>query len=405
MASNNHLNKGLAAVYFLFNTAAWPPPVTFTVLLGPIRAVQVWQRFQKLIVAFGVLFVAYAGIHLWEGVVLADYVKSSVFFVLLIFSGLAAFDYLASSRMLTKKVWEWVVYLSIGLFAIAALAWFSPWFDLFWTNHKFIAEGAVLPRYKGLGYEPSHYAMAMSPVALYFFWKLVLTKNWKPLLLLVAVLVPIALTLSFGFAAGFGLAIIITLIVVMLRYRRFERLLIVPAAAGLLMAAGVMLFPNPIANRVHHIFSGNDTSVNGRTTEAFMLAHHCAAQASLVYGVGLGQVKHVGETVIRPYYQNLDPEGYSKENWPVLRIPNALAETLASFGYLGLLLKLGFLFYCFARFKVYDNYFNLSVFLFTLVYQAMGSFIFSSTEIIMWAMAFAKIHDDFDVLKPQRLWG
>ena len=128
-----------------------------------------------------------------------------------------------------------------------------------------------------------------------------------------------------------------------------------------------------------------------------MLGYQCAETESVWFGVGLGQVKYVGEEIIRPYYYAMDPVGYSVENWPVMHIPNSMAETLAIFGIVGVLLKIGFQLYCFAAFRVYQNYFNLSVFSFLFVYQMMGSFILSATEIIMWSFALARIFTVFDV--------
>jgi hypothetical protein len=397
------LEQTLGLIYFYFNTFALPTPISFTTLLSVFGIKKVISKFGKtLLVIFSILIV-YAIIHYQSGVIATDYFKSTIYFAALLFSGFVAHNYLNSNTIKTEKTFEVMSISSIILLLIGVVALFTPFAYVFWSNHDFIGDGAKMLRFQGLSYEPSHLALTLSPLFLYFLWQNIYKISPKSVFYFLATAIPIALSISFGFVAAFVLSMFLTLQLVYLVYGKFKRILLLPVIAILIAAAAISLTSNPISERLAFIAQGSDTSVNGRTTEAFKHGYNCAATQSKWFGIGMGQIKYVGEDVIRPYYAALDPVGYSKDNWPVMSIPNSMAETLAIFGILGVLLKIGFQLFCFVKLKVYDNYLNLSIFFFIFFYQMMGSFILSSTEIIMWVFAFAKIFPHFNVnteLKP-----
>ena len=171
----------------------------------------------------------------------------------------------------------------------------------------------------------------------------------------------------------------------------------------LVSLVAVNLSDNAISKRIELIINGNDTSVNGRTVEAFYLGYKCAEQKSVLMGIGPGQIKIIGEEVIRPYYAAWAPIGYSKENWPILSIPNSSAETLAIYGVLGLILRFTFQLFLFFKFKVYRNYFNLILFIFIFVYQLMGGFITSSMEYVLWIFAILPIFPEFNLKQEKKI--
>lgn len=393
----SRLHHIIGLIYFFFNTALLPPPVSYTTLLSLVRVKSVVRRFGKTFAAILLVLLAYAAIHLLQGVEVQDYVVSWTYFLLLLFSGFAAFDYLSSSDIQFDRFFRTMAIAAIVLLGVGVVVLFTSWTDIFWKVHRFIADGQKVPRFQGLSYEPSHLALTLSPILLYFLWKVIIRFSAKYVLYLIAVAVPIGLSVSFGFAAAFGAAMIVTILIVVVYFQKFRIILVAPLVSMLLAGAIIVSFENPLSKRIAYMLEGNDTSVNGRTWEAFMLGYQCAETENIWWGIGLGQIKYVGEEVIRPYYAALDPEGYSKESWPTMAIPNSMAETLAIFGIIGVLLKIGFQLFCFVRFKVFANYFNLSVFFFLFVYQMMGSFILSATEIIMWSFAFAKVFPEFDI--------
>lgn len=396
-SGNSWLHYTIGLIYFFFNTLLLPPPVSYTTLLSLVKVRSVLRRFGKTIAAMLLILLGYLVIHLSQGVEVQDYFVSWAYFLLLLFSGFAAYDYLSSSDILFDRFFRIMAVAASLLLGVGVIALLTPWADIFWNVHQFVGEGQKVPRFQGLSYEPSHLALTLSPVLLYFLWKLINRFTVKYVLYFIAVALPIVLSVSFGFAAALAASLLFTVLTVVLFFQKFRMILIAPLVVMLLAAVVTISFENPLSVRIEYVLEGKDTSVNGRTWEAFMLGYRCAETENVWWGIGLGQIKYVGEEVIRPYYAAMDPVGYSKENWPILALPNSMAETLAIFGIMGVMLKIGIQLFCFVRFRVFNNYFNLSVFFFLFVYQMMGSFILSSAEIIMWVIAFARVFPEFDI--------
>ncbi|HLI92746.1 MAG TPA: hypothetical protein VKU83_04030, partial [Puia sp.] len=113
------------------------------------------------------------------------------------------------------------------------------------------------------------------------------------------------------------------------------------------------------------------------------LGWHVAAKKSVLFGVGLGQVKELGYELFQHYYKFI----FAHDS---IAIPNALGDTLATFGVLGLSIRLFVVFWLFFKTRVYSNYYRLSLFLFIFIYQFTGSFIMNIAEYSIWILAFNK---------------
>jgi hypothetical protein len=274
-------------------------------------------------------------------------------------------------------------------------------------------------RYKGLSYEPSHLALVLTPLFSYFLIKYALHKKRKDFTLIVATGLPIAATMSFGFAAAFFLSVLLMAIPLIFLGGRLRTIMLWVLLLSITSAVFIGNTDNTISKRMKVVMEGNDSSVNGRTTEAFYLGYECAKKKSKLFGIGQGQIKVIGEEVIRPYYIELNggskekwpaviepyfekKHGYSKENWPQMALPNSSAETLAIFGILGLVLRILFEIFLFFRMKVYKNWFQLFLFIFIFTYQLMGSFMLSVAEILMWVLAFTPLFPSLEILKRKQ---
>ena len=144
--------------------------------------------------------------------------------------------------------------------------------------------------------------------------------------------------------------------------------------------------------RIKGIPTGSDTSARGRTYEAFDLAYRIAKQKSLWFGVGLGQIKEIGRTIIIQYYYYTDmPEA--------VRVPNAIAELFAIYGITGIAIKFLLILFFFFKTRVYTNYYRLSLFLFIFIYQFTGSFLFNLAEYVIWILAFSPVLPQFNKTK------
>jgi len=206
---------------------------------------------------------------------------------------------------------------------------------------------------------------------------------------------PYLLSFSIGVISAVFIAIIITYMLYFKRLTSKKRVLNIisfcAVAFFFLLAILIIFFPdNPFFVRIDNIFSGTDSSGRGRTFEAFILADKMLAEKSYMWGIGLGQVKIVGTEIIRDYY--LYPVDYT-----VFAIPNAAAETLAIFGWLGLSLRIVIEIFLFFHTKVWKNYYRLLLFLFVFLYQFTGSFITNIAEYVIWILAFTNVFPQFDV--------
>jgi hypothetical protein len=143
--------------------------------------------------------------------------------------------------------------------------------------------------------------------------------------------------------------------------------------------------------RIVNVFSGKDISFRGRTFDSFYLGWQIAAQKSIWFGCGFGQVKEVGTDVFNTFYNT---SFYTADN---VGIPNAIGDTLATLGMVGVFLRLILEVYFFFKTKVYSNYYRLSLFVFIFIYQFTGSFITNIAEYSIWIIAFHKdIFEEFD---------
>lgn len=390
------LLKYLVPAYFIFNFTFLPSPLTWLNVGAMLTLFVWWQKSYNSLAFVGILiFVMYAIIHFMNGVHQEYYLRSSALVINLPITALAIRYFLLNFKKEFQKGIEWATWGSFILFFIGLLLYFTDYASILWKKHDFIGEGDTLLRYKGLTYEPSHYALVVTPLFAYYLIKYAIYKSKRDLLLLIACSIPIAATLSFGFAAAFFITIFLIAIPLIFMGGRLRKIMLWVFFLCVISGAIILSTENTISQRTELVMEGKDPSVNGRTTEAFMLGYQCAQRKSAIFGIGQGQVKVVGEEVIRPYYQQFG--GYSKEGWPVLALPNSSAEALAMYGLLGLILKLGLEFLLFFRMRVYRNWFQLFLFIFIFFYQLMGSFFLSVAEIMMWILAFTPLFPEFNI--------
>jgi hypothetical protein len=80
-----------------------------------------------------------------------------------------------------------------------------------------------------------------------------------------------------------------------------------------------------------------------------------------------------------------------------VRIPNGMAEILATFGIYGFVLKLFLEVWFFIKRKIYTNIYAFTLFMFIFIYQFTGSFIINVAELGAWAVVFAIRFPEFDL--------
>jgi hypothetical protein len=204
----------------------------------------------------------------------------------------------------------------------------------------------------------------------------------------------LVLSFSLGVISAIIIAIVVTGVVHYKTFLRNKRVVNLLGLTSILvitvLGVGIIFFPdNILFVRIANVISGKDPSGKGRTFEAFWLAGQLLAQKSYWWGIGPGQIKILGFDLIRDFY------GYGYDTTRVA-IPNAAAETLALFGWVGFIVRVTAECFFFAYTQVWRNYYRLLLFTFIFIYQFTGSFITNVAEYVIWIMAFTPVFKEFE---------
>ena len=375
---------------FFFNTFLLPEGFTYTLLLTPVWIYFLYlQGKLNIALLFLAPFTIYAIIHLALGVYISYYFISVTVMVALIFFLIAGAIFLANPETNLDLIFRDLAILNFIFTAISIpLLFFPPLKHLVWYTVP-ISPNINFPRLKLFTEEASHYSFLLAPVAIYFYSRIIFFKTTNPVLTVCIITLPLILSFSFGVLSCLLLSGLLIGIVYFKRvFSTVKRRFLVLVLAGLFVISLIViykLFPdNPLFVRIHNIFNGDDTSARGRTYESFILANKIIAQKSFLWGIGPGQLKLIGRDIIVQYYY------YSKIP-KVIRIPNACAETIIYFGYIGFALRILIELTLFVTTRVYKNPYRLWLFLFVFIYQFTGSYITNVAEYIVWLLVFSPV--------------
>lgn len=376
-------------LYFFFNGLFLPEGLYYTTLLSPVfLAYVIYKGYLKALSWFIALSIPLFIIHYIHGIHVRYYVISWLLLFSCYIFILTAYDFIKNARYL-DKIFSRILYLNMLLIIVAVIAYFIPaLFDSFWYLNNFTQGASSFARLRMFTNEASHYAIIFAPVAIYY-----LLKAWKRgtphvFFLLFFSLLPLLLSFSFGVIFAMLLAFCVMLLIESQRLPAYKKRLLGMLGIGAICCGLFVLFVvympgHPIVVRLKNIFSNNDTSFKGRTIDSFILSYDMASMKSLWFGMGPGQVKVYGLELYNHFYVlATDPAR-------IVRIPNAVGETLAIYGILGLLARFGTLVYFYFKTKVYSNYYRQALFVFLFIYQFSGSNIVSINEYVIWILAFS----------------
>ena len=259
-----------------------------------------------------------------------------------------------------------------------------------------ITEGTMpMPRLQLFAYEPSHYALLFTPIALFFSLRIIMGYAQSYILMILALGIPLLISLSFGVIGTLVISLVIGL---------FAYIKVLPAHTkrifiygGTIIVAAIIIIgiiwpDNIVFLRIENILSGRDTSTKGRIGDSFMFAQILLKEHGVLFGVGPGQIKVFAHNLIMDYYQYWYAPGYVTS----VRIPNSMAETLAIYGIYGFTLKILAEIVFFYTTKVYKNLYSLTLFTFIFIYQFTGSFTTNIAEIAIWAIVFVTRFPQFN---------
>lgn len=385
-----------AFIYFFINAAGLPFGLTFTTLLSPFFYWWVvTTRKKEILHPFLIVLFPFVVIHLFWGVDVKSYFVSLLNYT-------AVYIFCQTFYTFLKvfpdpgAVFKKILIANFILCLIAIPFYFTPFDSIFWIR-QYLTEGFDnFRRLKMFTYEASYYATLFFPIFAFFLLKLVLKQPtihvWTLLLML---FLPYILSFSAGVIASAILAGLLTHLLhikSLTRKRRVINIALLTLLASVTVLVVLMVFfpDNPFFVRIENVLAGKDSSGKGRTTDAFILANKLLAQNnSHLWGIGIGQIKIAGVTIIKEYY-NYPPD------YNVIAIPNAAAETLAIFGWAGFCIRILLEFLLFYYTRVIYNYYRLLLFLFIFFYQFTGSFITNLAEYVIWIIAFTNAFPEFN---------
>lgn len=385
-----------ALIFFFFNSLALPFGLTYTAILSPLFYLWIVKtRKQEILLPFFVCFTPFICMHIILGVNSQVYLVS-FFNLVTVYIFCQAFYTFLKVAGDKERVFRNLLVINFIFCILAIGLYFTPYYYLVWIQ-QFLTEGVNdFRRLKLFTYEASYYATLFTPLFFFYFIQIILRQNKSSIWLLLPMLfLPYILSFSFGVMGCVLLAIVGSYILHFRSFTRKKRVLNILALIGILFFFTVgMLFAffpeNPLFTRIENVFSGQDLSGRGRTSDAFVIATSLLDEKSHAWGIGLGQVKILGADFIREYY--LYPLDYN-----VISIPNATAETLAIFGWIGFSLRLLIELFLFFYTRVWTNYFRLMLFIFIFIYQFTGSFITNLAEYVIWILAFTNSFPQFNV--------
>jgi len=387
-----------AFIYFFINSLALPFGLTYTAILSPLLYWWViTSRKKEILLPFFVCLSPFLIIHFMLAVDARTYIISVANYTAVYIFCQAFYTFLKVSGN-PEKIFRQLLILNFIFCLIAIPLYFTSYNQLLWMQQTLTNGIDNFNRLKLFTYEASYYAVLFTPLFFFYLLKLILHQNkinsW---LILPMLFLPYMLSFSIGVIGSVLFAVLLTYCMYFKTFTRKKRvltLLILTGGLSVSVFIALLIFypQNSIFLRISDILSGKDTSGKGRTYEAFVLAGQILEQKSLAWGVGPGQVKILGGDIIRRYY--LYPLDYN-----TIAIPNAVAETLAIFGWAGLLLRMLVELFLFFYTRVWTNYYRLLLFLFIFLYQFTGSFITNIAEYVIWILAFTNAFPGFDTRK------
>ncbi len=397
------LNKYLpfAFIYFFVNSLALPFGLTYTALLAPLFYVWILLiRKKEILLPFIAILLPFIIIHITiVEVDIQTYAISLLNLLLVYIFCQAVYTFLHVCNDI-EKIFRRILVINFILCLVAIPFYFTPYFPVFWDQQILAAGVGKLRRLRMFTYEPSYYALLFTPLFFFFVLQYFFRQNKiSGGLLLLMLFIPYLLSFSIGVIGAVLAASFLTWIThfkMLTSKRRVANAVITGgfAIASIMLVLVFFFRHNPIFTRIGNILSGEDSSGKGRTVDAFLLAYKIINEKNEYWGIGLGQIKLVGDTIIRNYYlYNMDI---------IVTIPNAAAETLAIFGWVGFLIRIFIELILFFYTRVWTNYYRLALFFFMFIYQFTGSFITNVAEYVIWILAFTNIFHQFDVKKQNK---
>ncbi|WP_316796888.1 hypothetical protein [Pedobacter agri] len=265
--------------------------------------------------------------------------------------------------------------------------------NIFWYDNE-TASLLGIGRLKLFTSEASVYSLLLVPLFFYYF-QYFYFKNFNAIRFKSLIIIGISLVLSTSYGAIGGIISSLSLFFLLnlIFFKRTEYNLKFLILFASLIAIAIVLILGPLSDslivtRVFNILGGEDSSVNGRSIEAISLAERVIKLKSEIFGVGPGQIKIVGVQIFSDFYD------YSSNNDTTVRIPSAVGDTFAVFGYLGLITRFLLEIYLFIKTKVFSSSYRLCLFIFMFIFQFAGGDTADVVSYFIWTLSFTPVFPD-----------
>jgi hypothetical protein len=369
--------------FFFLNSAGLPHGLTYTTIFTPIFYVWLLKKREKWIIfKFLVFFSPFVAVHLVGGVV--NHFAYARSFILLISVYITIRAGFASLRNISnlEKIFDKIIIINLILSVIALLLLKSPYIDLMWTVGRLTSGVQNIARLKLFNVEPSYYSTLLVPFIVYALTSFIYTPSKRSMGMLICVMIPLALSFSFGVISALVFAVFITIIfknssIIQKPFVFF--IIFLAICYGLYFLSTNNLF----TYRLHNFLSGIDSSGNNRIFESTDIGYKVAKSTNLFMGAGFGQVKFYLPDLFDIYWKGLE----------INRLTNTTADTLATLGIAGVLIRLIAEILLFFRTRVYTDFFRFVLFIFIFIYQFTGSYMTNLAEYVIWLFAFCPVFD------------
>ncbi len=385
---------GLFVFLFFFNRVGLPFGISFDMLLAPFLLYSIFkENAQSLLYKAAGILLVFGAIHLVSGVYFTAFVVSNLVFITLVIAVVAFYRRTKHIDFFNEIILR-ITQLNSVLTILALFLLFFLKSTYLWYLVPYTSNAEALPRLKLFTEEASHYSFLLLPIFYYWLYQWLVHFNWRTFGYLTTIIISLILSFSLGVLSVIALTLFILILIYsrsILQHSRYRQLLFIGLIAIVSIGGFVYyFFPiNPLTIRMNNLMNGLDTSGRGRTYESFEIALRVLQLNYPLTGIGLGQFKFIGRDVLILYYKyHTIPS--------VVRLPNALAETLVSFGVLGAIIRVFIQIYWAFKRRIVNNLFQTSLFISLFIYQFTGGFLMHSFEYYYWILVVVPIFKNFD---------
>jgi hypothetical protein len=373
-----HKSLPMACIYFFLNTFDFfPTGLLVTSMLSPFFYIWLLRKRKRFVIEPFFIFLApFAIASYFNGnIVLKDYIVSTLMDLTAYMTVYAFAVKLVEIRDLDRLL-RTIIWINFAEACVGLVVRFTSFERYMWQDNTMNGAAGQI-RYRAFTHEAAFYALLITPLVLYSYWKFVQRKNWANLRLLVATGIPFLMTLSIGNSVSLASGILVSQ-VVLHRHLRQTKWFVVVAILGI---AGFIALPSTshVKMRVYKILNGSDNSANAHLTEGYVGAYAIAKKTNIWFGAGIGQTKL--------YIPSVDTWGKTD-----ISLNCAVSETFATLGIVGLALRLGLEGIFFFRCRPWKDPYRLSVFVFIFVLQFGYGYLNDPVEYIAFIISFSSLN-------------